>query len=66
MKEKDSSLDLSKKEFVKSYNLRRNDNIPKMKQEKAPEKSKGKIKHDEKIEEKDGKSGNTDVDKEHG
>ena len=61
MQEKDSSLDLSKEEFVKSYNLRRNDNIPKMKQEKAPEKSNGKIKRDEKIEEKDGKSENTDV-----
>ena len=43
MQEKDSSLDLSKEEFVKSYNLRRKDDIPKMKQEKAPEKSKEKL-----------------------
>ena len=66
VQEKDSSLELSKEEFVKSYNLRRKDNIPKMTQEKGTDKSKRTIKRDDEKEGTDGKLENTDVNKEHG
>ena len=66
VQERESSLEMSKEEFVKSYNLRRKDNILIKRQEKGKGKSQRNVKSDDEKEDTAGKSENTDVEKEHG
>ena len=57
---------MSKEEFVKSYNLRRKDDTPKISQNKETDKSQKKSKRDDEKEDTDGKSENTAVQKRNG
>ena len=59
VKERDTSLEMSKEEYVKSYNLRRKDDTVKMSQKKESDKSKRKPNTDDMKGAKDGKSENT-------
>ena len=59
IQERDTSLEMSKEEFVKSYNLRRKDDTLKISQKKETDKSKRKSKCDDEKGDTDGKSENT-------
>ena len=59
VKERDTSLEMSKEEFVKSYNLRRKNDTVKMSQKKESDKSKRKSNKDDMKGATDGKSENT-------
>ena len=59
VQERDTSLEMSKEEFVKSYNLRRKDDTPKISQQKETDKSKRKLKRDDEEGGTHGKSENT-------
>ena len=59
IKERDTSLEMSKEEYVKSYNLRRKDDTVKMSQKKESDKSKRKSNKDDMKGATDGKSENT-------
>ena len=59
VKERDTSLEMSKEEYVKSYHLRRKDDIVKMRQKKESDESKRKPNTDDMKGAKDGKSENT-------
>ena len=66
VQERDTSLEMSKEEFVKSYNLRRKDDTTKNNQKKENDKSKKKSKGDPQKEDTDGKSENTAIVKQNG
>ena len=58
VKERDTSLEMSKEEYVKSYNLRQKDDTVKMSQKKESDQSKRKSNMDDMKGAKDGKSEN--------
>ena len=64
--DRETSLEMSKEEFVKSYNLRRKDDTTKNNQKTENQKSKRKSKGDVQKEQTDGKSENTVVVKQDG
>ena len=59
IQERDTSLEMSKEEFVKSYNLRRKDLIPKMSEKSENDESNRKSKGDNEKRKTHGKSENT-------